>query len=294
MTGRTGSLAVYFGLTFAMTWTFFIAAAALSSGLPPGANPTPGILTLVLIGTFAPGLVAVGLTARAGGADGVRALLAPMFQWRVPARWYVFAISFMVAIKLAFALVHRVVNGEWPRFGSMPLYLLIGATLLSTGVGGQSGEEVGWRGYALPRLAERLGLGGASVLLGVIWAVWHLPLFYLHGVDTYGQSFAAYLLQVIAFSVTIAWLYWRTEGSLLLTMLMHAAINNTKDIVPAVPRVPTNPLLPWATPSSWITTALVWIVAGYLLVRMRNARLTGLADDGLEAVTTRRGLPTPR
>jgi len=112
----------------------------------------------------------------------------------------------------------------------------------------------------------------------VIWAVWHLPLFYLHGVDTYGQSFPAYLLQVIAFSVVIAWLYWQTQGSLLLTMLMHAAINNTKDIVPAVPRVATNPLMPWASPSSWITTALLWIVAGYLLFRMRSARLTVPAD----------------
>jgi len=272
--GRAVSLPAYFVLTFAFTWTFFITAAVLSASVPAGASPGPGILALVLLGTFGPAIVAVGLSARAEGAHGVRALLAPMFRWRVPARFYLFAMSFMIAIKLAFALVYRAINHAWPPFGAGRVFLLLAAALFSTAVGGQSGEEVGWRGYALPRLAARFGLGAASILLGVIWAVWHLPLFYLHGVDTYGQSFAAYLLSVIAFSVVIAWLYWRTGGSLLLTMLMHAAINNTKDIVPAVPRTPMNPLHPSATAATWITIALLWIAAGYCLVRMRRAVLT--------------------
>jgi len=99
--------------------------------------------------------------------------------------------------------------------------------VLSTPV--QAGEEVGWRGYALPRLAERLGLPWASVALGVIWACWHLRLFFLFdGADTFGQSFPVYLLSVTALSVAMAWLYWRTGASLLATMLLHAAVNNTK------------------------------------------------------------------
>jgi membrane protease YdiL (CAAX protease family) len=151
---------------------------------------------------------------------------------------------------------------------------MIAATVLSTAIGGQVGEELGWRGYALPRLAARLGLGGASVVLGVFWASWHFPLFYLQGADTYGQSFPAYLLQVTAISVAIAFLYWRTKGSLLLPMLMHAAINNTKEIVPAIARTAANPLWPSASLMSWISVAVVWVVAGYFLVRMRGAKLT--------------------
>lgn len=134
--------------------------------------------------------------------------------------------------------------------------------------GGQAGEEIGWRGYALPRLAARFGLARGSIMLGVIWAIWHLPLFFLRQADTFGQSFPVYLLQVTALSVAIAWLYWRTNGSLLLTMLLHAAINNTKDIAPSLVTTGTNPFTLNASPVSWLTLALLWVCAAYFLVRM--------------------------
>ena len=140
---------------------------------------------------------------------------------------YVFAVAYMAAIKLSAALIHRVVIGAWPRFGDEVWYLMAAAIAVSTGV--QAGEEVGWRGYALPRLSARVGLAPASVILGVIWASWHLPLFFFPASDTLGQSFPLYLVQVTALSVAVAWLYWRTGGSLLLVMLLHAAVNNTKD-----------------------------------------------------------------
>jgi hypothetical protein len=69
-------------------------------------------------------------------------------------------------------------------------------------------------------------------------------------------------------SVAIAWLYWRTNGSLFLTMLMHAAINNTKDIVPSLATTGTNPFALNASLVSWLTLALLWICAGYFLLRM--------------------------
>lgn len=268
-----GSLLAFLALTHAGSWTFFIVAVRLSQSLAADARPGPGILALVFIGTFMPSFVALGLTARAEGRVGLRALLSRLLRWEVAGGWYLFAAGFMIAIKLGVALVHRLTIGAWPRFGDTPWVLMLAATAFSTVVGGQAGEELGWRGYALPRLAERFGLAGASIVLGVIWACWHLPLFYLHGVDTYGQSFPVYLAQVVGFSVAIAWLYWRTGGSLLLTMLMHAAINNTKDIVPSVPRPPANPLTPHASATSVIGMTLVWIVAIVLLIRMRRADL---------------------
>jgi hypothetical protein len=274
-----GPLLGFFALTFAVTWTCFIAAVILSRGVASGAGLAPGISALALLGTFAPGLVAVALTARAAGGAGVRALLGRLFSWRVSVRWYLFALGYMAAIKLTVAVVHRLATGAWPRFGHEPWYLMIAATLISTGIGGQTGEEVGWRGYALPRLAARMGLGRASLLLGVIWAVWHLPLFFLSGADKYGQSFTIYLLQVTALSVAMAWLYWRTGGSLLLTMLMHAAVNNTKDIVPSIVTTARNPFALSASLPAWLTLALLWIAAAYFLVRMRRAELTVGGSD---------------
>jgi hypothetical protein len=96
------------------------------------------------------------------------------------------------------------------------------------------------RGYALPRLAARFGLARASILLGLTWACWHLPQFFIREADTYGQSFFVYVLQVTALSVAMAWLYARTNGSLLLVMLLHSAVNNSKDIVPSAVSGATN------------------------------------------------------
>src|SRR5262245_54877009 len=205
---RAGSLFVFFLATYALAWIFFISLAA--------AVPVSTLLgrVLALLGAFAPSLVALTLTAREGGRAAVHALLRRIFQWQVAARWYVFAVGYMAAIKLAVALVHRLATGAWPRFEISSWYLIPFGILISTPF--QAGEEIGWRGYALPRLAARFGLARASMLLGVIWACWHLPLFFAHGADTYGQSFFVYLLQVTALSVAIAWLYVRTGGSLLL------------------------------------------------------------------------------
>ncbi len=133
------------------------------------------ISALFLLGTFSPGLCAMWLTFRAEGKAGVSAMLSRLFQWHSGVRWYVFALGFTASIKLTAAVVHRVAMGSWPRFGEDAWYLLLAATIFSTISLGQAGEEIGWRGYALPRMAERIGLPRASLLLGGIWAVWHLP-----------------------------------------------------------------------------------------------------------------------
>lgn len=277
------SIFAFFTLTYAVTWAFWFGASALSGGLAESGKLRPGLATpLFYLGVFAPAFVAIALTARSSGQVGLRALLLPLFQWRVGGRWYVFAMTYVAAVKVAGALVHRVAAGEWPAFGWKDLPLMLAATVGSTLLGGQAGEEIGWRGYALPRLTERFGLAGASVILGVIWACWHLPLFFIPGTTTTGQSFPLYLVQVTALSVAIAWLYARTNGSLLLVMLMHAAINNTRNIVPAVARDPANPLTPAAPLLGWITAALLWIGAAYFIVRM--VRLESSPDRGEKEV----------
>ena len=132
----------------------------------------------------------------------------------------------------------------------------------------QAGEEIGWRGYALPRLAARVGLPRASLLLGVIWALWHLPQFYIAGADSYHQSFVVWSAQVIAMSAAFAWLYTRTGGSLLLVMLLHAAINNSKDIVPAGIAPPPGVFTLQVSTATWLTAGLMWLCAAYLLQRL--------------------------
>lgn len=258
---RGGSIPAFVVLTFALSWSLWFL-----SGVASEAGPNT---VLFLLGVFAPGIVAAGLTALIGGRQALVALLKRLVDWNVPARWYLFAAGYMVTVKLTAALLHRVIWGGWPTFGQEPFLLMIVATVGSTLMGGQAGEELGWRGYALPRLRDRFGMGSASIILGAIWAAWHLPLFFVPAADTFGQSFPLYLFQVMALSVAMAWVYLHTRGSLLPLMLMHAAVNNTKDVVPSFDPGATNPLALSHSTIAWITLSLMWLCAIYFLIRMR-------------------------
>jgi membrane protease YdiL (CAAX protease family) len=172
-------------------------------------------------------------------------------------------------LKLAVAVVYRMTHGHWPRFGEHSVATIVVLIVLVGIIGGPLGEELGWRGFALPRLTQRFGLAPASLLLGVVWSCWHLPLFVLSvGGDQLGQSFPTYLLQVTALSVAMAWLMGNTGGSLLMAVLFHSAINQTKDIVPSTVTGAHHVWAPSTSSVAWLTVAVLWLGAGHLLSRM--------------------------
>ncbi|HEV7570225.1 MAG TPA: type II CAAX endopeptidase family protein [Thermoanaerobaculia bacterium] len=206
--GRSALLKFFF-ITFAITWPCFTAVAAFSAGAAPSLAMLRG--PILFLGIFAPSIVALSLTAHARGTVGVLALLRRLVQANVGARWYLFAVAYMASVKLIVALLHRLFLGAWPRFGAEAWYVMLAATVGSTIIGGQAGEEIGWRGFALPRLASRFGYSAGSIILGVIWALWHLPLFFVREADKQGQSFFLYTLHVTAISVAMAFLYQRYE-----------------------------------------------------------------------------------
>ena len=271
MSRHRQDLLAYFGLVYAVTWSAFILAAASSGSFTLGV-PVPAALKwpLLLLGAFAPSAVATWLTARRGGRDAVRALLRRLLEWRVGAQWFAFALLFLVTLKLAAALIVRLTSGTWPAFGSFPpWYQVLVVSLLAMVLGGPLGEEVGWRGYALPRLQSLLGERAASVMLGALWALWHWPVFFIPGLDQYGQPFIPYALYVTGLSVAFAWLYRNTRGSLLLAVVMHTAVNQTKDVV--VTRLPAGgpgALSLAYTPVGWAFLGLIWACAGWMLSRM--------------------------
>lgn len=264
---EASSLIIFFAVAYLLMWACFFTVAGVNI---PAASPLRQLL--LLLGAFAPGITALTLSAVTKGLGGVKALLAPIVQWKVGVRWYVFAVSYIAAIKLTAALIIRLATGAWPRFGHDRPLLIFAAILFSTPF--QAGEEIGWRGYALPRLTQRFGLPVASLVLGVIWACWHLPQFFIRDADTFGQAFLPYVLQVTALSVAIAWLWARTGRSLLLPMLLHAAVNNSKDIVPSASPGVHRMWSLHASPVAWLTVTLLWVCAWYFLVRMRSLRVS--------------------
>jgi CAAX protease family protein len=126
-------------------------------------------------------------------------------------------------------------------------------------------------------------LASASVLLGVVWAVWHLPLFFFREADTYHRSFFLFLVQVTALSVAMAWLWQRTGRSLLLTMLMHAAYNNTKDIFKSVMPAGTRTFGLSAPLLSWIAASILSLCAAYFIVQMRRQKSPELELGAVDA-----------
>jgi len=263
-TPRQRDVMTFVLLTFVASWSIWLAASALAPGYAQVA---------FLPGTIMPAIVALWLTRRES-RQSFRELPGRVFKWQISPWYYVFALTFMAAIKLSSATLYRLDTGSWPAFGATPVAVMVIAVLVSTPV--QAGEEIGWRGFMLQRIADRIGFAWAGLVVGVVWAAWHLPMFLMPYGDMVGQSFPVFLLAVTALSVAMAWLYLRSGGSLLLTMIMHAAINNTTSIVPSrTDADPDNVLRLVASPLGWLTTLLLWAVAVVLIVSLSRRRSKG-------------------
>ena len=264
-----GTVIGFFALTFAVTWAFFGAAVAVSRGAHANdAWQVTLVGALVFAGTMTPALVALAMGAR--NAGGIAAIFNRLGRWRLGLRWYLFALGYMTAVRFAVALVCRVATGAWPAIDSWTLLAVMVSIAFSTPF--QAGEEIGWRGYALPRLVDRMGFAGGSIVLGAMWACWHLPLFVLRaaGNNEYGQSFTVWALGVTGLSVAMAWLYLRTNQSLPVVMLMHAAVNNSPHFVPPIVADTRNVFSLHAPLVAWLTTSFLWVGAGWFLWRTRG------------------------
>lgn len=170
---------------------------------------------------------------------GLRELLGSLTAWRQPLNSYLLALLLVPVAGLAGIIVLRLFGDPWPAFPrteppselAYSLVFVLVATLL---YGGGLAEEPGWRGFALPRLQERFDPLTASLILSIGWSLWHLPLHYLSGAASALPLAQAMLIgvslrlfSILPMTIIYTWLYNRTRGSLLLLVLMHAAVNNT-------------------------------------------------------------------
>ena len=208
----------FFVLTYAIAWSLWAPLVIFRDSIP-------GPLGFVLgaLGTLVPstlGLVFVGLLA---GRPGVRRLLRRLVQGRIGLRWYVAALALAMLAPLGLG-VSILLGGDIPVVNTTILGVLF-LFAFSIFPGSALGEELGWRGFALPRMQTRLSALKASLIIGVLWGSWHLPL-WLTGRESHPISlFVPFVVTVIATSVICTWLYNNTRGSLLIIVLYHAAIN---------------------------------------------------------------------
>jgi membrane protease YdiL (CAAX protease family) len=182
-------------------------------------------MLFIMVGGFGP-LVAAALVTWAIG-DSVRAWAGQLLRWNVPIRYWLFAILFPAIAVIAASAIHIVAfDGQFDP-ASTSVLVLYPVLFLQVFLVGGGNEELGWRGFALPRLQESYSALVASLIIGVGWFAWHLPLFMVAGSSQAGDPVYYYALAVIALSVVFTWLYNETGGSVLLTMVLHGSVNTS-------------------------------------------------------------------
>jgi membrane protease YdiL (CAAX protease family) len=257
--GPRSSGFVFIVLTYLATWTIQVPLALAAHHQLSFAVPR-----WIQIGsTLSPGIIAVILAACLEGRAGIKRLLGAIITWRVPPLLYAAALLLPAAcvvpalVLYCFGLHQPLDLSEW----SLPLILFFVFLPFSPLF-----EEVGWRGYLLPRLQARLHPVLAAVLLGLVWGAWHIPMILTQNAegDRTGTFLVEFILGTIPLSILFTWLFNRSGQSLLITILFHAAVNATFALFA---KVPTGELRPFGCTMIMLTAFAaftIWKTQGRL------------------------------
>jgi membrane protease YdiL (CAAX protease family) len=219
-------LVAFFVLSFVLAWMVWIPAGW--AGLP---------FPIVLLGAVAPSVAALILTGILEGRTGMRCLLRRATRYRVRRLIYSIAILGPVLVGLFAAGIATVFGGPPLSMSELPLRLGLDADAIGPALGllpfifagsflgGPLLEEIGWRGFAQPRMQKRIGAGAAGLWIGLAWSLWHLPLLHFYPMATAGIPLPYYLPLVTAFGICFAWVHVRSRSSVLLTIILHASVN---------------------------------------------------------------------
>ncbi|MFC7096400.1 CPBP family intramembrane glutamic endopeptidase [Halobaculum marinum] len=258
-------VAVFFALAYAISWLAW---------LGPILGLSEPISTLgFVVGGFGPALAALVVTWL--GRDSVRAWARQIVDWRVAPRWYVAALTIPLVV-VALTSVGLSVAGMSVDPGLLPDRVsLVLVSFVSIALVGGGNEEPGWRGLALPKLQEQYAPVSATLILGVVWALWHLPLLAtgpttFHGLAEFvdvAPSVGVRILNIVGVAFILTWIYNET-GSVLLAILAHTGFNTANSTL--VP-LPIDVISAGdSTTILVVTTIALWTVVAVLFVITRG------------------------
>src|SRR5215210_6675954 len=212
-------LITFFVLTYTLTWAIESPLVFLTDSVT-----ATQVLVVQILSSNVPSVVAIVLTAIVFGRGALRKLLGRLLIWRVNPLWYLGVVLGPVALVGGMVAFNTLLRG--PAFSlGMPL---LGAAIFfgfSIFPGSALGEEIGWRGYALPRLQSRMSALSAALLIAPIWGLWHLPLWLTGDPVKTPTFYLAFFASVFPMSVLLTWVYNSTGGSLLMVVILHATVN---------------------------------------------------------------------
>jgi len=267
---RRHPVAWFFALTFGVTWGMWLPMAAFHDRMPGTL-----VFALTVLGSLVPSTMAILMVAALHGRTEVARLLRQLLMWRVSVGWYAAILALTALVVLAIPL--SILLG-----GPAPIVVVTAAGLVSMFLfsifpGSALGEELGWRGFALPRLQSRHGALAASLIVGGVWGTYHFPLFLLGAPIRPLTLFLPFALSAVIMSIFYTWMYNGTGGSLLIAVLLHAATNLPLTIVYA-------PVGERVVPAFWLLDAMLALAA---LILVRRTGAATLSRSHAKQTTTR-------
>jgi CAAX protease family protein len=249
-------LILYFSSVFVISWSTWISAIILKTGAF-----TP---ILLLIGLFGPAISAIITTVKVSGVEGAKKLLASYKLLRFSPSFWLIGFLLIPLIFLMSAIVYPS-SAVTTIFTSNSVIFSLASFVYLLFI--NSGEEIGWRGFALPRL-QGLGISKkhnaliASLILGIIWAVWHLPIYLVPGQSSF--PYPLFFAFTVGISIAYTAVYNNTKGSLFAVTAFHAST----DIMPRILRIANFTVLNWS-----VITGLTWLAALILVISLGSQKL---------------------
>jgi hypothetical protein len=251
---RQRDLIPFFAMTFLIAWGILALYIFASEPMVGLFGNLTGEHPLFYLAVYAPAIAALSLALYRHGIDGTRRFLSRLLLWRASIPWYVLLIAVVPLVFYVSALFKEGAYDSLFPFVSVQAFLL---ALFLMAIKGPV-EEIGWRGLALPLLQRIMAPLWAALVLGVIWAVWHLPAFLLSGTPQSAWSITPFFVGTVALSIIVTPLFNRSRGSILLPAFFHLQL--------------INPLWPDAQPYD---TWLFVVVAAIVVWLNRDAMFTG-------------------
>ena len=248
----------FFALAYGASWLFWIPAALWGQ-----AEPAPLTLLLHYLGGLMPPLVAIALTVLGRNPEVQRDYWQRILDFkRVRVRWYVVILLIVPLLTGLGAVLDVLLGGSGgqlaARFVGQPLAVVPFA--LFTLLFGPLPEEIAWRGYGLDRLQVRWNALASSLIVGVAWTLWHLPLFFIAGSYQHGLlgslSFWLFMADKIPQSIVMAWVYNNNRRSTLTAVLVHFMVNFVGELLDLTQRAEFNVILLWVVVA--IAVTVLW------------------------------------
>lgn len=227
---RKRPLLLFFIITFAITWgmgaLIIIFGPQLQAAFGEMDLDKPFYKAFFHLAVYGPAFSAFVVIALIHGVAGVKAYLRRFLHWRAGVGWYLLVLVGIPAIHIFGRGVFGLLGGTVPSYPHDPWFMVIPMSLfaLVNDPGGM--EELGWRGFALPLLQKKFNALGASVILGVIWGIWHLPAFYISATPQSDFSLPLFILGTVSLAIIMTAVYNATGGSIPLAFLFHWQVNN--------------------------------------------------------------------